>query len=220
MPRRMRRAAAAYAKAVTGMALIALLAAACTPGGSTAGGAARSSSEAATVPPGGAPTAAQARPDIVLSARSGGSDAAILGTVTVPSLLAHKAVSCPSAGQGASQRALLRATWSYRGGTTYLSRLSGGFDLKTGVALPFLTVTLDPRGSGPRGRLRLWTSGLLEGNNVSGYHTTGWIAAGAPGGPLAIRLADPYLAIQVWAADPLTNLVYCVTSTGFSLGTR
>lgn len=52
-------------------------------------------------------------------------------------------MSCPGAGQAAGQRAVLHAMWSYRGGTTYLSRLSGGFDLKTGVALPFVTVTPD-----------------------------------------------------------------------------
>ena len=35
-----------------------------------------------------------------------------------------------------------------------------------------------------------------------------------------MRLTDPYLAIQVWAVDPLTNLIYCVSGTGFDLGTR
>jgi hypothetical protein len=68
--------------------------------------------------------------------------------------------------------------------------------------------------------LRLWTSALLEGNHVNGYHTTGWIAAGTPGHPLAVRLKDPHLAVQVWAANPLTGLFYCVSDTGFNLGAR
>jgi hypothetical protein len=203
MPRRMRRVAAICAKAPARIALPALIVAACTSGGSV------TRDVRATAP---------VRPDIVLSTRAGGPDAAIIGRGTVPSLLAHTVMSCPVATRAAGQRALLDATWSYHGGETYLARLSGGFDLKTGVALPFMTVTLDPSDGGPRGRLRLWTSAVLEGNHVNGYHTTGWIAAGTPGRPLAMRLKDPRLALQVWAANPLTGRFYCISDTGFNLG--
>jgi hypothetical protein len=205
MPRRMRRVAAICSKASAGIALPALIAAACTSGGSVTPGV------RATAPVG---------PDLVLSARAGGPDAAILGRGTVPSLLARTVMSCPGATQAPEQQALLDATWSYHGGETYLARLTGGFDLKTGVALPFITVTLDPPDSGTRGRLRLWTSALLQGNHVNGYHTTGWIAAGTPAHPFAVRLKDPHLAVQVWAANPLTGLFYCVSDTGFNLGAR
>jgi hypothetical protein len=196
--------------AAAGTALLVLVAAACTPGGSTATGA----------PFRSAPTAAQARHDIVLSTRPGNPDAAILGTVTAPSLLARKAMSCPGEGQSAGQLALLDATWRYRDGITYLSRLSIGFDLKTAVVNPFVTVTLDSRGGGPRGRLGLWASAPLWGNNVSGQHTTGWTAAGPQGGPLATRQADPRLMVQVWAEDSVTARIYCVSATGFNLGTH
>jgi len=203
MPRRLPRIAASGSKITAGIALPALLVAACTAGGSA---------------PRGVRATTPARPDIVLSTRAGGPEAAVIGRGTVPSLLAHTAMSCPGATRATGPGALLEATWSYHGGETYLARLSGGFDVKTGVALPFLTVTLDPPDSGTRGRLRLWTSAPLEGNQVSGYHTTGWIAAGTPGHPFAVRLKDPRLAVQVWAANPLTGRFYCVSDTGFNLG--
>ena len=205
MPRRMRRVAVICSKATAGIALPALIVTACTSGGSV------TRSVRATV---------AVRPDIVLSTRAGGPDAAIIGSATVPSLLTHKAMSCPSTTRAVGQRALLSATWSYQGGETYLSRLTAGFDLKTGVAVPFVTITLDPRDSGTRGRLRLWTSALLQGNHISGYHTTGWIAAATLGHPLALPLKDPYLAVQVWAANPLTGRFYCVSGTGLNLGAR
>ena len=211
MPSRMLRAAARCSMAVTGIALLALVATACTPGGSPVGGAASASFRSA-------PTAVQARPDLVLRTRPGGPDAAIIGSITAPSLLARKATSCPGEVQSAGQRALLDATWSYRDGITYLSRLSIGFDLKTAVMSPFVTVTLDSRGSGPRGRLGLWASAPVWGNDVKGHHTTGWTAAGPRGRPLATRQAAPRLMVQVWAEDSVTALIYCVSATGFNLG--
>jgi hypothetical protein len=205
MPRRLPRVAAIGSKITAGIVLPTLMVAACTSGGSVTRGV------RATAP---------ARPDIVLSTRAGGPDTANIGRGTVPSLLAHTMLSCPGATQAAGQGAFLDATWSYHDGETYLARLSGGFDVKTGVALPFLTVTLDPPDSGTRGQLRLWTSAPLAGNHVNGYHTTGWIAAGTPGHPFAVRLKDPHLAVQVWAANPLTGLFYCVSDTGLDLGAR
>lgn len=199
--------------AAAGIALLALLAAACTPGGSAPGG-------AAGAPFRGTPTAARVQHDIVLMTRPGSPDAAILGTVTARSLLALKAISCPGERQSPGQRALLDATWRYRDGITYLSRLSIGFNLKTAVVSPFVTVTLDPRGGGPRGRLGLWASAPLWGNNVYGQHSTGWIAAGLQGRPFATGQADPRLTVQVWAEDSVTALIYCVSAAGFNLGTH
>jgi hypothetical protein len=212
MPRRIPIVAVVSSKAAVGVGLLALIVAACTPGGSTPG--------AVYATTGGVQATAPARPDIVLSTRSGGPAPALLGRATVPTLFARTVMSCPGATRAAGQQALLDATWTSRGGETYLTRLRAGFDVKTGVALPFITVTLDPPGSGTRGRLRLWTSALVEGNHIDGYHTTGWIEAGTAGHPFAVRRKDPRLAVQVWAENPLTGLIYCVSSTGFNLGAR
>jgi hypothetical protein len=207
----------AYAKTATAVALLALIVAACTAGGSPANGANGLSGRPATASPGGAAVASRVRPDLVLSTRPGGPDAVDIGRGTVASLLAHKAMSCPDTTQAKGQVAFLHAAWSYRGGMTYLSRLSTGFTLKTAVALPFVTVTLDRQGDGLNGQLGLWTSGLLQGNRIRGYHTTGWVPAGTAGHPLALRLADPFLAVEVWAVNPLTALFSCVAETGFIL---
>jgi hypothetical protein len=129
-------------------------------------------------------------------------------------------MSCPDGtASGDKRHVILRARWSFRDGTTYVSQIYGGFDLKTGVAVPFVTVTLDASDR-PRGQVRLWTSALLQSNHVSGLHTTGWVSAGMAGRRLAVKLADPHLALQVWAESTTTGLFYCVAATGLTLGTR
>jgi hypothetical protein len=62
--------------------------------------------------------------------------------------------------------------------------------------------------------------GCAVGNEISGYHTTGWIATGTTGHPLALRRADPFLAVQVRAVSTVTAVFYCVSGAGVDLVRR
>lgn len=67
---------------------------------------------------------------------------------------------------------------------------------------------------------RLPIVAVASSKAAAGVGLLALIAAGTAGHPVAVRLKDPHLAVQVWAANPLTGLIYCVSSTGFNLGAR
>jgi hypothetical protein len=121
--------------------------------------------------------------------------------------------SCPS-GQRVADRGLrLRAQWRYADGIVRLSAVQGSFD-DTGdpLAIPFMTMTLRATGV-----TRNWVTSIIEANHARGYHTTGWVALRYEPKALPAKSALPELSLQVWAADPLTALIYCVATTRLTI---
>lgn len=63
------------------------------------------------------------------------------------------------------------------------------------LAIPFMTMTLSAAGF-----VRNWATSTVEGNNIKGYHSTGWVSINYKSKVLAVRGADPALRLQIWSA--------------------
>ena len=185
------------------MSTIVLALAACTQGGSSTASSPAASSSAGT----GSTSPEQA---LIVVGQPGyeASGSPIPGD-DARFAYAHEA-TCPAARLASRYGLRLQARWRYHGKTAGLSTVQASFDERSGsLALPFMTVTLGPDGSAYR-----WVTSLIEANRVTGYHSTGWVPLPSD---YPVAGAAPDLRLQLWAANPLTNTLYCAAATGLYL---
>ena len=122
---------------------------------------------------------------------------------------AHES-SCPDARLVPRHGLRLQARWRYQGGTADLSSVQASFNEESGfLALPFMMVAVTSAGP-----VRHWVTSAIEENRVKGYHSTGWVSLRPDRRVVPAESADPDLTLQLWAADPLTNKLYCAAATG------
>jgi hypothetical protein len=131
--------------------------------------------------------------------------------------------SCPQAKAGTGTTLTLKAQWAYGPETIRLDRISGAFDESRGsLAMPFMIFVLSPVGSTALSSTqRRWLTTQVDGNAITGYHSTGWTLTN-----LAWRTAidpDPDLSLQLWAMSSSganQGTEYCVAATDLALTAR
>lgn len=121
--------------------------------------------------------------------------------------------SCPDARLVPRHGLRLQARWRYQAGTADLSAVQASFNEESGsLALPFMTAAVTSAGP-----MRRWVTSAIEANRVKGYHSTGWVLLRPDFEVVPAGSADPGLALQLWAVDPLTNKLYCAAATRLSV---
>jgi hypothetical protein len=195
------RARALRLAAACGLALLA--AAGCTAGPAPSAAQPKDASQASATPPGQA---------LVVSGQPGYGTAGFPPPDGAAQYAYARESSCPDGNQVPRHGLRVQARWRYQGQTARLSGVQVSFDEQSGsLAIPFLTIELT--GSGTAGQ---WVTSMIEGNRVTGYHTTGWVPLrGTEAVPAESPL--PEVRAQIWAGDPDTALIYCAAATGLFL---
>ena len=190
---------------------VTLAVAACTPGGpgpvDPPGTASRSVADASASPGGMVPDQA-----LILNGQPGyGTTSFLVPAEETRFAYAHES-SCPDARLVPRHGLRLQARWRYQGGTAGLSAVQASFNEGSGsLALPFMTVAVTSAGT-----VHHWATSAIEANRVKGYHSTGWVSL-PDYTVVPAESADPDLTLQLWAADPLTDKLYCAAATGLFL---